>query len=78
MKIWYDYYNNIGVVIVIAITYFTCKYTRSKFPSKNRKIGSYILRGVSIDAPAAMIVDIIVGRYFAIGSLADHWRITDT
>ena len=77
MKIWYDYYNNIGVVIVIAITYFTCKYTRSKFPSKNRKIGSNILRGVSIDAPAA-IVDIIVGRYFAIGSPTDHRRITDT
>ena len=47
------------------------------FPPRTEKSDHISYGGVSIDASAA-IVDIIVGRYFAIGSPTAHQRIMDT
>lgn len=46
MKIWYDYYNNIGVVIATKrCNYLFHLQVHKIHPTKNRKIGSYILWG---------------------------------
>lgn len=75
MKIWYDYYNNIGVVIATKRCNYLFhlqvhKIQISHQEQKNRII--YLMGGVSIDASSVAIVDIIVGRYFAIGLPTAH------
>ena len=48
------------------------------FPPRTEKSDHISYGGVSIDASSVAIVDIIVGRYFAIGLPTAHWRIMDT